>query len=188
MELVRRGAVKDRPQVLLRPCPVDDGSRYNAVRKAYPELIYAAPRWEPPPDGEWLRWTPLPEDIQFLANLTYYADVNVNLASTMTLDFSIRNKPVVNIAFDVADPPLANIPLWDHYYQWEHYQPVVRLGAARFARSVADLAAHINAYLENPALDSEGRCHLVNLQVGVPVGKSTEAIVETLRRIVDCGH
>ena len=53
----------------------------------------------------------------------------------MTLDFGLHDKPVVNVAFDVADPPLFGVPVWEYYYQFEHYRPVVELGAARFARS-----------------------------------------------------
>ena len=53
---------------------------------------------------------PTPEDVQFLANLTHHADLNINLGSTMTLDFGLHDKPVVNVAFDVADPPIFGHP------------------------------------------------------------------------------
>jgi hypothetical protein len=43
----------------------------------------------------------------------------------MTLDFAIHDRPVVNVAFDVSDPPLRGIPVWDYYYQLEHYRPVI---------------------------------------------------------------
>jgi hypothetical protein len=101
----------------------------------------------------------------------------------MTLDFSIRDKPVVNIAFDVTDPPPAGVPLWDLYYQWEHYRPVSDLGAARIARSRTDLADHVNAYLSNPGLDREGRRRLVELQVGTPIGQGGAQIRAVLGRL-----
>ena len=50
-----------------------------------------------------------------------------------------------NVAFDVADPPVFGQPVWDYYYSFEHYRPVVALGAARFARTREQLAEHINA-------------------------------------------
>lgn len=183
MELIREGRVKNNPQVILRPAPVDDGSRYEAVRRDFPELIYARPAWIHTTPGEWSRVIPSREDAQFLANLTRYADVNVNLASTMTLDFAIHDRPVVNIAFDIADPPPLGKPLWDFYYRFEHYQPVVKIGAARFARSRDELAEHVNAYLDDPSLDREARRQLVNLQVGVPVGQSSRKVIEVLKRI-----
>ena len=125
--------------------------------------------------------------MQFLANLTYHADLNVNLSSTMTLDFALRDKPVVNVAFDVANPPRFGLPLWEHHYRFEHYQPVIALGAARFARSTDELAAHVDAYLADPSLDREGRRKLVALQVGQPLGTSGDRIVQTLETLASGG-
>lgn len=180
MDLIRKGEIKSRPQVLLRPAPVDDGSRYDEVRRDYPELIYARPAWIHAAPGDWSQTLPLPEDVQFLANLTRHADLNVNLASTMTLDFAIHDKPAVNIAFDMADPPVHGYPLWDYYYRFEHYQLVVEMGAARFARSAADLATHVNAYLDDPSLDREARRRFVELEVGLKPGASSREIADRL--------
>lgn len=183
LDVIRAGRITDHPQVLLRPMPVDDGRRYDGVRRDYPELIYLQPKWLHTTPGDWSRVMPLAEDVQFLANLTHYADLNVNLASTMTLDFAIHDKPIVNIAFDVADPPPFGKPLWDYYYRFEHYRPVVELGAARFARSPEELITHVNAYLENPSLDRDNRRRLVELEVGFPIGGSSRRIVEVLGAI-----
>lgn len=184
MGLVKSGRIKGRPQVLVRPSPVDDGARYQAVRRKYPELIFAQPAWLHTEPANWARCIPTPGDVQFLASLTRHADVNVNLASTMTLDFAIHDRPVVNVAFDVHNPPLNGWPpLWEYYYRFEHYRPVVEIGAARFARSAEQMAEHINAYLENPALEREERRRFVELQVGAPVGESSRSVVETLKRI-----
>src|SRR5205085_10471385 len=103
--LVRAGRICREAQVLVRPAPVDDGSRYRALREKFPEMIFAQPAWSHTDPGNWGRCIPKREDVQFLANLTRHADVNVNLASTMTLDFAIHDRPVVNVAFDVSDPP-----------------------------------------------------------------------------------
>lgn len=183
MELVRAGRIEGAPQVIVRPVPVDDGARYARVRRDFPELIYCQPEWVHAEPGNWTRVIPTPEDVRFLANLTQHCDLNINLGSTMTLDFGIHDKPVVNIAFDVADPPVFGLPVWEYYYNFEHYRPVVQLGAARFARSPGQLAEHINAYLRDPSLDREGRRKLAELQVGVPVGQSCTRIVEALREI-----
>ncbi|MGH9935289.1 MAG: hypothetical protein ACREAM_03530 [Blastocatellia bacterium] len=184
MELIREGRVKNNPRVILRPTPVDDGSRYEPVQRDFPEMIYARPDWVHTTPGEWSRVIPSPDDARFLANLTHHADVNVNLASTMTLDFAIHDRPVVNIAFDIADPPPFGKPLWDFYYRFEHYQPVVKIGAARFARSRDELAEHINAYLDDPSLDREARRQLVSLEVGVPIGQSSQRIIEVLKKTI----
>jgi len=133
--------------------------------------------------SEWSQVTPLPEDVRLLANLTWHCDLNINVTSTMTLDFAAMDKPSVNIAFDVTQPPPHGMPVWDFLFQFDHYQPVIELGAARFARSPDELAEHVNAYLENPSLDREARRKLVELEVGVPIGSSSERIVQVLAGI-----
>jgi hypothetical protein len=183
MELVRSGRIKGAPQVIVRPVPVEDGRRYEKVRGLFPEMIFAQPQWAHTMPGDWSRVIPTKEDIQFLANLTHHADLNVNLGSTMSLDFGLHDKPVVNIAFDVADPPIFGMPVWDYYYFFDHYRPVIELGATRPARSAGQLADFINAYLENPALDREGRRALVDMQVEGSLSQSSSRILDTLRSI-----
>lgn len=183
MQLIRSEEIAGNPQVLVRPTPVDEGSRYEEVRRDFPELLYARPAWVHATPGDWLRVTPLAEDMQVLANLTHHADVNVNLGSTMTLDFAVHDKPVVNVAFDIADPPPFGRPVWEFFYRFEHYRPVVELGAARFARSPKELAEHINAYLSDPTLDRESRRRLVDLELGVEIGQSSERTIQVLRMI-----
>jgi hypothetical protein len=89
---------------------------------------------------------------------------------------------VINVAFDVGKP-LHDISLWDYQCRFDHYRPVIEFGAARFARSAGEMAEHVNAYLDNPDLDREGRRRLVELQVGAPLGESTGRILRTLKRI-----
>lgn len=183
LELIEARRIKGWPQVVLRPSPVDEGSRYAAVRAAHPELIYSPPDWLHTDPGNWTSVIPQRSDLQVLANLTQHADLNVNLASTMTLDFAIHDKPVVNVAFDPILPPPLGVPLWDLYYRYEHYRPVVELGAARFARSSDELAEHVNAYLEDPSLDRENRRRFVELEVDGPVGQASVRIVDVLAQI-----
>lgn len=184
MEMIRSGHIKGNPQVFLRPAPVDKGTRYDAIRKEYPELLYARPQWLFGRSEITNYLMPKPEDVQFLANLTRHADINVNFASTMTLDFSIHDKPVVNCVFEVTEKPLfPNRTLWEFVSGFEHYQPVVQLGAAKMAYTREQFADHINAYLADPSLDREGRRKFVELEISVPVGQSSARIAETLQRI-----
>lgn len=183
MEIVRSGRLKQNPQVLLRPSPADCGDRFSRVRREFPELIYAPPRWEQLVPGNWAQCLPCAEDVALLANLTQHSDLNINMASTMTLDFGIHDKPVINIAFDIG-PVEPHRPPLQVYYSWEHYRPVVELGAVRVARSRDELAKHMQDYLENPALDRAGRARLVDMQVSVPLAESSERIRNVLRQVV----
>lgn len=186
MELIRDREIQQSPQVLLRPAPVtrtDERVRYASVCEDFPDLIYCQPQWLQTKAGDWTSVIPSREDVVMLANLTHHCYMNVNLASTMTLDFAVRDKPVVNVGFDVSDPPIFGIPVTDYYYQFEHYRPVIDLGAARLARSKEELGKHVNAYLAHPELDREQRRQLVELQVGGALGHAGERIVDVLQSI-----
>lgn len=182
LELIRSGRIKGGPQVILRPSPVDPGNRYAQVRAEFPELLYAPPAWSHTRAGAWAGVIPRASDVTFLANLTYHSSLNINVASTMTLDFAIHDRPVVNLAFDMSQPPAAGMPL-RRYYDFEHYRPVAEFGAARISYSPEQLADHVNAYLADPGLDRENRRRLVELEVQLPLGKSAERILETLGRL-----
>ena len=185
MELIRAGEVEDSPQVLLRPAPIDPGKRYEAVRKEFPELLYAQPRWvhHESAYGGFYGLMPTADDVKFLCNLTHHADLNINFASTMTLDFAIHDKPVINVVFEVTTPPLFGTTMWEFVRGFEHYNPVVEFGAARFAHTADELAEHVNAYLANPSLDRENRKRFVDLEVGAPIGESSYRIVQALEAI-----
>ncbi len=183
MEALRSGLIGEDAQLIFRPVPTEDGLRYQWVREKYPEMIFAKPEWRGNPGEGWDTYLPTRADVQFMANLVRHSNVNINVASTMTLDFAIQDKPVVNLAYDVGGAMPFGMSLYDFHYTFEHYRPVVELGAARVARSVEELAGHVNAYLRDPSLDREGRRRLVELEVGAPVGSASERVLEALERI-----
>ena len=164
---------------------MNDIGRYAAVRSRYPELISAQPQWRHTCAGDWTAALPSREDVQVLANLVAHTGVIINVSATMTLDFAIHDKPVVNLAYDVGGTQPFGVSLWDFHYQFEHYRPVIELGAARFARTPDELARHTNACLLNPDLDQDGRKRFVELEIALPLGESSRAIIDTLRHIAE---
>ncbi len=179
LDAVRSGRVPGEPQVVLRTAPVDAGGRFDEVRRRYPELVDAAPKWRVEPGQGWHAAYPTAADIASLSLLTAGADVNVNMASTMSIDFALRDTPVVNVGFD-RDPDEGRA---DAYYGFDHYRPVVELGAVRVARNPEELAARVSDYLGDPSRDRAGRRAIVELELGVPVGQSSAAVVATLERL-----
>lgn len=184
LELIREGAIRRGAQVVLRPSPADDGLRFAHVRTAFPELVYAPPAWTRPPGGGWASAVPEPEDLVFLANLAHHSDVNVNVASTMTLDFALNDRPVVNIGFDITDPPPHGIPIGEMSRRFDHYRPVLELGAARLASSPAELARLVERALSDPSVDRAERAALVELELGVAPGGANRAVADALDRVI----
>ena len=183
MEHIKTGRIRGNPQVLLRPAPADDGARYRWVKDKYPETLLAVPDWRFTEPGNWAACVPTQSDVEMMVNLMHHCAININFASTMTLDFAIHDKPVINVAFDVSDPPPFGKSLWDYQNQFEHYQPVVEMKVARFARTADELAEHVNTYLEHPEYEREGRRKFVEMQIGQPIGQSSSVIVDTLSKL-----
>ncbi|MDZ4797589.1 MAG: hypothetical protein SGI92_05460 [Bryobacteraceae bacterium] len=183
MTFIRNGRIKGNPQMVVRPMPVDDGRRYEGVRRQFPELRFCQPAWDHLDPGDWSRCVPRPEDVQFLANITQHADLNVNNGSTMTLDYSLHDRPVVNLCFDVGEVLPGRLPLFD-YYNWDHYRPILKFKSARFSHSADQLADNINFVLDHPEADREGRQKLVDLQVGHPPGSAGPLIAEALQKVI----
>lgn len=181
-DLIRNQKVKNCPQILFRPTPTESTNRFSEVLSQYPEIVFQQPAWF---SGQKSYYTsPKFDDIQMLTNIVYHTDIGINIASTMTLDFSIMDVPVINPAFDVSNPLPHGVALWDLYYKFEHYKPVVELRVAQYPRSPEELAQAINIYLDNPNLDYENRKNIVELEVGMPIGKCSEAFWEKIEYIL----
>ncbi len=176
-ELIQSGRIRGNPQVVLRPAPVDTSDRYDLVLDRYP-VVMSRPAWRDPGLG-WAAVSPTRHDMELLVNLTRHSDLNINMASTMTLDFAIHDTPVVNLGFDV-DPSRNLTP---RYYSFDHYRPVVEMGAARVARDPSHLAEIVSDYLADPSIDRDGRADFVDHELRVRPGDSVLAIAEALRVI-----
>lgn len=185
-ELLEQKAVDGNPQLLVRPSPVDNGRRYLPVLERHPSVLFSQPEWYHPKGQSWHWVVPSPEDVQLLLNTVYHCAVNVNLASTMTLDFAIFDRPVVNVAIDVVNPPRWGRTVREFNYRFDHYVPVVELGAVRLAQTPAELKDHLNRYLADPSLDRAERRKLVELEVSLPIGTASGRAVEALRQIAAC--
>jgi CDP-glycerol glycerophosphotransferase (TagB/SpsB family) len=113
----------------------------------------------------------------------YHSDVVLNVASTIAIEASIFDTPIVNIAFDqdTADTrPFLASPL--RYYSYTHYQQIVRAGAVRIAKSSGEMIDLVNAYLVDPSRDAEGRRRVVAEQCEFTDGRSAERLAGVIVR------
>ena len=103
------------------------------------------------------------------------------MVSTMTLDFALAGKPTINLAFDVAEPPLHGVPVWEKHFRFEHYQTVVDSQAALFARSRDELPSLLCTALAKPDVNRSGRDALIQLQTDGLSAKANRLIVAALQ-------
>lgn len=122
------------------------------------------------------------EDMAHLMNSLKHADLVITTASTMAIDAVAFDKPVVCIAFDGK----SSEPYWNsvaRYYQdFTHYKIISQTGGFRIAWNPDELIQSINAYLENPSLDQEGRKKIFNDFIWKLDGRSAERLANILLR------
>lgn len=168
-------------QLLVRTSPAEDEARFAEVKTSFPEIAWNHPHWKqtrkdhPEP---WSQRIPLAEDLEELKAVLTYADVNVNMCSTMSLDFMLFGKPVINTVFGNR-----NNGLYDdqRFLQYEHYQHVVESGAVKIAKNAEELIEGLQEYLQNPLQDLQKQQRLLTLEVGIPLEETTRKCVNALQ-------
>lgn len=112
-------------------------------------------------------------------NLICNSDVIINLASTVTIDAAIFDKPVVNVAYDLTPDK----SFWfsnARYYESTHYQHITDSGGARIAYSREELIKYVKMYLNDPSIDKEGRQKIVTEQCYQTDGQACQRIADCL--------
>jgi len=126
-------------------------------------------------------WDPSWSDMVQLCRTLHHTDVLVNAASTITLDAAFLDTPVVCVAFD-GSKEKDYLQSCRRIYDFSCWQNVVKTGGLRMAFSCEEMVRWINAYLENPSLDSEGRMRLKKEQAHFVDGKSAKRMAKIVIR------
>jgi hypothetical protein len=173
-------------QLLVRLHPRDDLDRYDAFRGT-PRLIVEKPFRKTVKSGDGLDVDITSENQQHLADTLRHSDVVVTVASTIAIESSIFDTPVVDVSFD-GETPVEFAMSARRYYRFTHYANITRAGAAPIAETPEALVDHVARYLDDPSLDREGRQRVVREQCQFTDGRSSERIsqfvVEELMNVV----
>ena len=114
--------IDSKPQLVVRVYPKDQSGRFDALKESRNDVIF--------PKSQWVtnHLTPTLKDQEFYSNLLYHCNVGINVASTVSLELCIFDKPVINIGYN---PPGVDISPRDYsvYYNWDHYKPLTDSGA-----------------------------------------------------------
>lgn len=166
------GSISDKPQLLVRLHPHDNTSRFEEVKRRCPGLMLVRP-WMSDHQRFW--FTPSLEELALLTNTIRYSDVGLNTCSSLSLDFALLDKPVVNVAFPGIDGnPKSNYVR--ECYKSYHYRQVVASGGVRIAQSFDEMIREVNEYLEDPGRDRALRARLVNEICGPVDGEAHKRI------------
>lgn len=168
-------------QLLVRPHPQDDLSRYDEVRQL-PGVIFDLPGRLLP--GQWMDMRR--DDLRHLYETLMHSDVIVNVTSTIVVDAAFFNTPSVCIGYGYSHPKTYfNHPM--RFFEMDHYRYVIDAKATVIVESPDALREAINRYLINPSLESEGRRRIAQLIAGFEDGRSAERLAGAIMRVARAG-
>lgn len=107
--------------------------------------------------------------------------VLVNVYSTQAIEAAIFDLPIVNVAYGKYKSTDLPSSVEDEF---NHYGRIIRSGGVRNVFTEEELFDAVNAYLENPALDREGRKRIVDQEVPRNRGCAGRAIGEHVLDVV----
>ena len=169
---------------IVRTSPAEAPERFLALAQQFPFVKWNFPKWIYAREGHPESWTqriPTSEDVKNLRAILEYCDVNINMCSTMSLDFMQFDKPVINPVFGTDTNGLYND---QRFLKYAHYERVVNSGAVTIAKNRQELINAINVALQDSQKASAERKKLLNLQIGKPLKGTSEAIAEILLDLV----
>jgi hypothetical protein len=156
---IENGAFGEPVQLLVRVHPRDDIAQYEEF-VGLPHIHIEKPFRVTVKAGDGMSADVTLENQRHLADTMLHSDVIMNVASTIAIEASIFNTPIVNFSFD-GELPEAFSSSARRYYQFTHYQNITRHNAVRVAATPDELITLVTAYLRNPQLDAEGRRQVV---------------------------
>lgn len=166
--------------LIVRTSPAEDPIRFNALVEKYPFIKWNFPKWEQVRANHQESWSqriPTLKDVKQLRGLLEYSDLNINMLSTMSLDFMLFDKPVINPIFGNATNGLYDD---QRFLGYAHIEHLVKSKASKVVKTKEELLDAIIGYLKKD-LDAENRKKFINQQVGVSLKETSKHLVERLK-------
>jgi len=184
-DAVRDGKFVRGAQLLVRQHPRGFGSSYPVLKQTYPGVSVFPPPADAPynsPEHEARVVKLILEDEPMHLAALAYQDVQVNISGTMMVDSAILDKPIVAVHYDIPADTLAGLSV-KRFYRRSDIRPIIATGGVKLAESPEDCIAQINRYLENPALDANGRRLIREQECGLLDGRAGERIARILQTL-----
>jgi len=181
-DAILNNKIKHSVNLLVRTSPADDGSRFNEVHKKYPFISWNKPKWKQTRENHvepWSQRLPLKEDIKDLRSILEYADLSVNMCSTMSLDFMIFGRPVINQVLGNIENGLFND---QRFLNYNHYKKVVESGAVTIAKNKEELINAINYALEFPNNRKQQQEEILKLEISKDLKETSSLIIKSLQK------
>lgn len=169
--------------LFVRTSPAEEPTRLMYLAKNYPFIKWNYPKWfQTRADHQeaWSQRIPTVQDVKDLRSILTYSDLSINICSTMSLDFMLFDKPVINPVFGNANNGLLND---QRFLKFAHYEKVVQSGAVAIAKNEIELIDSINFSLQNPNQRLQSQKDILAIQIGKPLEDTSRRIAEALLAI-----
>lgn len=166
----------------VRTSPAEEPTRFKQLAKDFPFIKWNYPKWILSRENHQESWSqriPTIEDVVDLRAVLNFCDVSVNMCSTMSLDFMLFQKPVINPVFGNLENGLYDD---QRFLQYAHYKKVAESGAVYIVKNEIELIGSINDALGVPLKNDEKQKLLLQLQISKPLEKTSQRIAETLKK------
>lgn len=182
---LRVNAIKIPSQLIVRTSPAEDDARFRAIREDFPEIVWNVPKWILTRENHaesWSQRVPSEEDIRDLRSLLENVDLNINMCSTMSLDFMLLDKPVINTVFGNLENGLYND---QRFLNYDHYKKVVESQSVTIAKNAKELIDQINHALTHPKEKVIQRKSMIDLQISKHLQGTSKRIATMLNSLND---
>ena len=162
---------------IIRTSPAEDPVRFESLVNKFPFIKWNFPKWEQVRANHQESWSqriPTIEDIKQLRALLEYSDLNINMLSTMSLDFMLFDKPVINPVFGNSMNGLYDD---QRFLGYAHIQHLTNSQSTKIVKDKEQLIQSISGYLNSNA-DSISRKNFIKQQVGVSLEETNKQLIE----------
>ena len=179
-ELTQSDSLVKKSELLVRFQPNDFVDEVELKKR--PHLIYDIPgiRFG---TKRGVDWDMNENDLNNLADTLKNMSVLVCYASSISIDASVFDKPVININFDI-NPPVSLLKSPTQYYETLHYKNALRTNAIDLVSSKEDLIEKLNNYLNDPSIKIDERKVLIKEQCAFSDGASGERIARFMLDLI----
>lgn len=146
-EAITQSGLDSTCQIVFRRCPVDVSGRYDWVLKKFPNLIVDMPPLWNFNSKIWSAVYPTFEDVKLLVSLACYADLVINVGSTMAFDFGMFDKPCLFINYDYKEDPNWSV---NTIYNYQHFRSMPSTKAVFWLNDRESIAQVVETALSSP--------------------------------------
>ena len=179
-EFIIQNKIQAKVNFIVRTSPAESPERFYFLKDKYPFINWNYPKWvlsrinHPEP---WSQRVPSAVDIKDLRSLLTYCDLNINMCSTMSLDFMLFDKPVINPVFGNEHNGLFDD---QRFLEFAHYKKIVESNSVIIAKNKTELLDAINDSLTNPEKRKVERESIITFQIGHSLKGTSRRIANTL--------